>query len=176
MGILRVAGPLTTSLRGLWASGLLPPGNGGTPEGGGDPKTDLLTSGTAGLAPQRGSDPTATAKRKASVHKKGGGPKTPVYEGEGTQEPWRRGATGCSMLSLQLEVCYGRPWLGFWSGGCFPTVSFLFALWLLKSENTKSELLGSNPKAVRGVDGLSCVFLEACKSRSISCRRRSMCM
>ena len=27
------AGPLTTSLRGLWVSGLLPPGNGGTNEG-----------------------------------------------------------------------------------------------------------------------------------------------
>ena len=26
-------GPLTTSLRGLWVSGLLPPGNGGTNEG-----------------------------------------------------------------------------------------------------------------------------------------------
>ena len=28
-----LAGPLTTSLRGLWVSGLLPPGNGGTNEG-----------------------------------------------------------------------------------------------------------------------------------------------
>ena len=78
------------------------------------------------------------------------------------------------MLSRQLQACCGRPWLGFWSGGCFPTVSFLFTLWLLKSENTKSELLGSNPKAVRGVDGLSCVILQACKSRSTSCRRRLM--
>ena len=29
VGTPRVAGPLTTSLRGLWVSGLLPPGNGG---------------------------------------------------------------------------------------------------------------------------------------------------
>ena len=32
------AGPLTTSLRGLWVSGLLPPGNGGTNEGAATPK------------------------------------------------------------------------------------------------------------------------------------------
>ena len=30
VGTLRVAGPLTTSLRGLWVSGILSPGNGGT--------------------------------------------------------------------------------------------------------------------------------------------------
>ena len=33
VGTPRVAGPLTTSLWGLWVSGLLPPGNGGTNEG-----------------------------------------------------------------------------------------------------------------------------------------------
>ena len=35
-----LAGPLTTSLRGLWVSVLLPPGNGS-----GDPKTDQVTQG-----------------------------------------------------------------------------------------------------------------------------------
>ena len=39
MGTLCVAGPLATSLRGLWVSGLLPPYSGG-PSQGGDPKTD----------------------------------------------------------------------------------------------------------------------------------------
>ena len=39
------AGPLTTSLRGLWVSGLLPPGNGGTSSRGGDPRTDQVTQG-----------------------------------------------------------------------------------------------------------------------------------
>ena len=38
-----LAGPLATSLRGLWVSGLLPPGNGGT--NGGDPKTDQVAKG-----------------------------------------------------------------------------------------------------------------------------------
>ena len=33
----------------------------------------------------------------------GKGPKEPSVRGEGTQEPWRRGATGCSMLSRQLQ-------------------------------------------------------------------------
>ena len=39
------AGLLTTSLRGLWVSGLLPPGNGGTCSRGGDPRTDQATEG-----------------------------------------------------------------------------------------------------------------------------------
>ena len=36
---------------------------------------------------------------------RGGDSKTPVREGEGTREPWRRGATGCRRLSRQLMVC-----------------------------------------------------------------------
>ena len=35
------AGPLTTSLRGLWVSGILPPGNGGTHEGAATPKPTM---------------------------------------------------------------------------------------------------------------------------------------
>ena len=77
-----MAGPLATSFRGLWVSGLLPPGNG-------DPKTDHAIQGTtrtpgwhpeettsylplvskrysrtsAGVAPRRG-DPKTCVKRK----------------------------------------------------------------------------------------------------------------
>ena len=39
------AGPLTTSLRGLWVSGLLPPGNGGTNEGAATLKPPKLRRG-----------------------------------------------------------------------------------------------------------------------------------
>ena len=39
------------------------------------------------------------------VAPRGGDPKTPVREGEGAREPWRRGATGCRRLSRQLLVC-----------------------------------------------------------------------
>ena len=45
------AGPLTTSLRGLWVSGLLPPGNGGTCSRGGDPRTDQVTQGADSQLP-----------------------------------------------------------------------------------------------------------------------------
>ena len=38
---------------------------------------------------------------------KGGGPKTPMCEGEGTQGPWRRGATAGCRLSRQLLARYG---------------------------------------------------------------------
>ena len=104
-------GPQTASLRGLWVSGLLPPGNGGTHEGG-DPETDVVTQEAdselpgcqskekaAQLPQKRGTLETAWV---ASVHKKGGVPETPLREREGTQGPWRRGATGCSMMSRQL--------------------------------------------------------------------------
>ena len=46
-----LAGPLTTSLRGLWVSGLLQPGNGGTNERGGDPKADQVTQGADSQLP-----------------------------------------------------------------------------------------------------------------------------
>ena len=41
----RVAGPRATSLRGLWVTGTLSPGNGGLYRRGGDPKTDHVTKG-----------------------------------------------------------------------------------------------------------------------------------
>ena len=80
------AGPLTTSLRGLWVSGLLPPGNGGTNEGAAalEPTTrprGLTQNSPAGI-PKR-LRPNCHRKRcsKNSVcgnsAKKGRGPKDP---------------------------------------------------------------------------------------------------
>ena len=46
MGTPSVAGPLTTSLHGLWVSGLLPPCNGGPVRIVGDPKTDQASKGS----------------------------------------------------------------------------------------------------------------------------------
>ena len=77
------AGPLTTSLRGLWVSGLLPPGNGGTNEGSGDPKTDRATQGAATQKPterQKGAaTQKPTCKRRNSLSNlgaRGGDPRT----------------------------------------------------------------------------------------------------
>ena len=48
------------------------------------------------------SRPRGTLKPAWVLHQ-GKGPQRPqVCEGEGTQEPWRRGATGCCRLSRQL--------------------------------------------------------------------------
>ena len=64
---------------------------------GGDPKTDQVTQGAdsklpgwqpkekAAQLPEKGG--TLETAWVASVQKKGGAPKTPAYEGEGTQEP-----------------------------------------------------------------------------------------
>ena len=72
------AGPLTTSLRGLWVSGLLPPGNGGTNEGAATQKPTVRHKGAA------------TQKNRPA---KGGTLEATWVRGEGTREPWRRGAT-----------------------------------------------------------------------------------
>ena len=45
------------------------------------------------------------SRTSVGVAPRGGDPKTPVREGEGTREPWRRGATGCRRLSRQPLVC-----------------------------------------------------------------------
>ena len=45
VGTPRVAGPLAAFLRGLWVSGLLPPGNGGTVEEAATPKPTKLRRG-----------------------------------------------------------------------------------------------------------------------------------
>ena len=99
------AGPLTTSLRGLLVSG--PPATRQVVE---CTKARRLKNRPSADSELPGWQPKEKAaqlpqKRRtletaweASVHKKGGALKTPVYKGEGTQEPWRRGATGCSRL------------------------------------------------------------------------------
>ena len=115
VGTLGVAGPLTTSLRGLWVSGLLPPENGGSYQRAATPRTGHLTKGDdsdPGLASRRERGPTATRFQKVLSYQrgcctKGRGQKKPLREREGTQGPWRRGATCCCRLLRQLLLRYG---------------------------------------------------------------------
>ena len=62
----------------------------------------------------------------------GGGPKSPVYEGEGTQRPWRHGASGCCRLWRQLLV---RLSSSQYSG--FFLVSLFFVGFLRKDDRRK---------------------------------------
>ena len=65
------AGPLTTSLRGLWVSGLLPPGNGGTNEGA---ATQKPTERHKGAATQK---PTSVRRNsRSNLGARGGNPRT----------------------------------------------------------------------------------------------------
>ena len=94
MGTPSWAGPLTTSLRGLWVSGYLPRARADRAQGrrpdngrGGD-DSDL------GLASRRESDLGDCHKRStlkpgwtASMRKGAGGPKTPLCEGQGPENP-----------------------------------------------------------------------------------------
>ena len=65
------AGPLTTSLRGLWVSGLLPPGNGGTNEGA---ATQKPTERHKGAATQK---PTSVRRNsRSNLGARGGDPRT----------------------------------------------------------------------------------------------------
>ena len=106
-----MAGPLTTSLRGLWVSGFLPPGNGGPSIRAATQEPTMRFRGR--LGPQAGNPKRSRlnchtkrySRTSVGVAPRGGDPKTPVREGEGTREPWRRGATGCRRLSRQLLVC-----------------------------------------------------------------------
>ena len=84
------AGPLTTSLRGLWVSGLLPPGNGGPNEGAATQKTDRAT--------QRGGDPKNTDLRKEDLSKQLG------CEGKGPENPGVVAPLTFYKLSRQLLV------------------------------------------------------------------------
>ena len=152
---------------------------------GGDPKTDQVTQGLTQNSragnPKR-KRPNCHRKEELSKQrgwhlckKRGGAPKTPACEGEGTQEPWRRGATGFCRLSRQLLVPIpqrpqqeleelrleeGEPPR---EAAVEPEPERQEELRVdpsakkdkrLKSENTKSESLGSNvhahPKAAHG--------------------------
>ena len=81
---------------------------------GGDPRTDQVTKGltqNSRADRQRPNYPSFHRKRYSRNSlggvsaQKGRSPKSPVCEGDGTQGPWRRGATGCSKLSRQLQAC-----------------------------------------------------------------------
>ena len=105
------AGPLTTSLRGLWVSGYLPRAMADRAARGGDPKTDQEeTTRTLGWHPEEKST-LVTATRgvlsnQRGLHQceKGRGPKDPTVRGAGTREPRRRGAICCCELSRQPQV------------------------------------------------------------------------
>ena len=111
VGTLGVVGPLTTSLQGLWVSGLLPPDNGGPYQTAATPEPTRrqmgLTQNSRAGIPKR-KRPNCQVKRysRTSVGsaQKGGDQKTPVC----SQEPWLRGATCCCRLSRQLLARSGR--------------------------------------------------------------------
>ena len=73
-----------------------------TVQKGGDPRTDHAIKGTASQLPLMTQRYSRTSVGIAPRRRD---PKTPVREGEGTREPWRRDATGCCRLSRQLLVC-----------------------------------------------------------------------
>ena len=84
--VVCVAGPLTTSLRGLWVSGLLPPDSGGLFPKGGDPRTGYPTKGTdSELLGWRPKEKAAQLpqKKRYSRNSVGG---ISALEGRGTQK------------------------------------------------------------------------------------------
>ena len=90
------AGPLTTSLRGLWVSGLLPPGNGGTNEGAATQKPTVRHKGAATQKP------TSERRTLASWRHCFSALEATWVRGIGTREPWRRGATVFLQVAWQL--------------------------------------------------------------------------
>ena len=107
------AGPLTTSLRGLWVSGLLPPGNGGTNEGAATQKPTKRRRGRLGPRAGNPKRKRPNCYRKEELSNQRGWHHCAKREGaQGPQwskgqEPWRRGSTGFCRLSRQLLV-YGQ--------------------------------------------------------------------
>ena len=95
MGTPSWAGPLTTSLRGLWVSGYLPRAMADSAQGG-DPKTDQVTQGAdsqlpgwqpkenASQLPQQG---VLLNQRGLQHTKRDGGPKIPLCKGKGPENP-----------------------------------------------------------------------------------------
>ena len=167
MGTLRVTGPLTASLRGLWVSGLLLPDNGGpyqraaTLEPAKSDARGLTRSSQAGI-PKRMRPNCHSCPKEVLTYQRGwylctrsgGAPKTPLRtKGNGPKDP------GVA-APLAAAGCCGNCYYD--TGGRSLASARIVILRLTPSQ------------ADRGVDGLSCVFLQACKSRSTSCRRHPM--
>ena len=103
------AGPLTTSLRGLWVSGLLPPGNGGPNKRAATLEPTKRLRGRLGpragipkrKRPKLPTDVLLSNQRGLQQYEKGRGPEDPTVRREGTREPRRRGAICCCGLSRQ---------------------------------------------------------------------------
>ena len=110
---------------------------------GGDPKTDQegTTQNSRAGNPKR-KRPNCHTKEELSRNSVGGisaqegrGNKDPSVRGEGTQEPWRRGATGCSRLLRDLLVRY------WWTVACVGTFVSLLALLDKTVENMSTRSL-----------------------------------
>ena len=103
----RVAGPLTTSLRELWVSGLLPPGNGGTCKGAANQKPTTCQRGLTQYS-QAGNP----KRKRPNCHRKEELSKLRGWHNcskcSKVHVSWRRGATGFFMLSRQLLTRGGR--------------------------------------------------------------------
>ena len=108
------AGPLTTSLWGLWVSGYLPRAMADRAQGrrpdnrpGGDDSDPGLASRR-----ERGLNCHQTEFSRTSVDcinaKSCGGPKDPTVRREGTREPLRRGTICCCGLSWQPQARNGQ--------------------------------------------------------------------
>ena len=104
------AGPLTTSLRGLWVSGYLPRAMADREQGRRPENRPCGDDSVPGMPArrERGLNCHRTEYSRTSVDcinaKMGGGPKDPTVRREGTREPRRRGAICCCGLSRQPQV------------------------------------------------------------------------
>ena len=99
--------PADYPLSGTLGQWLPSPCNGGPNKRAATPEPTKRQRGR--LGPQAGM-PILTKRyyqTSVGIAHKGGGPKTPMCEGEGTQGPWRRGATAGCRLSRQLLARYG---------------------------------------------------------------------
>ena len=76
---------------------------------GGDPRTGHLTKGTTRTPDWHPEEKAAHLPQRGTlgIAPRGGAPKTPLREREGTQGPCRRGATCCCRLLRHLLVRYG---------------------------------------------------------------------
>ena len=92
MGTLGVAGPLTTSLRGLWVSGLLPPDKGGPNKRAATLEPTKRGRGPdPGLASRRESDLTAAKRGTLEpawvLRKREGAQRPQCAKGKGPEDP-----------------------------------------------------------------------------------------
>ena len=115
-------GPLTTSLRGLWVSGYLPPDNGGPCERAATRKPTkqprgLTQNSRAGnpkrTRPKLPTDRILSNQRGLQRTKRGGDPKTPLCEGKGPENPGvvaPFAVADCRGNRMRAVVCSSTRW------------------------------------------------------------------